>query len=64
MRKNSRVTSIALSIALGGFLFGYDIAMVSGTTARSEWISKLSKSLLRLIVTIVFIGTIVSAFIY
>jgi len=28
------ITATALIIALGGFLFGYDIAMISGTTGQ------------------------------
>lgn len=47
-----------LSIALGGFLFGYDIAMISGTTSQLESTFHLSKFWLGFTVAITLIGTI------
>lgn len=46
-------------IALGGFLFGYDIAMISGTTSQLETLFSLSKSGLGFTVAIALIGTII-----
>jgi hypothetical protein len=43
MKKDNRILGYALSIALGGFLFGYDIAMISGTTAQLEEVFGLNK---------------------
>jgi sugar porter (SP) family MFS transporter len=58
MRKNNNVLSNALVIALGGFLFGYDIAMISGTTAQLEDVFNLGKFWLGFTVAIALIGTI------
>lgn len=57
--KNSKVTVQALSIALGGFLFGYDIAVISGTTSALESLFALSKFELGFTVAIALIGTII-----
>ena len=43
MKKNKGILINVLSIALGGFVFGYDIAMISGTTAQLEELFGLSK---------------------
>jgi hypothetical protein len=34
LMKTQKVSTVAMIIALGGFLFGYDIAMISGTTSQ------------------------------
>ena len=46
-------------IALGGFLFGYDIAMISGTTSSLESLFALSKFQLGFTVAIALVGTII-----
>lgn len=53
------ITATALIIALGGFLFGYDIAMISGTTTQLETLFNLSKFWLGFTVAIAIIGTII-----
>ena len=50
-------------IALGGFLFGYDIAMISGTTSQLETVFQLSKFSLGFTVAIALIGTIIGTII-
>jgi sugar porter (SP) family MFS transporter len=59
MKKDNRILGYALSIALGGFLFGYDIAMISGTTAQLEEVFGLNKFWLGFTVAIGLIGTII-----
>src|SRR5690606_34590826 len=46
-----------------GFLFGYDIAMISGTTAQLETLFDLSKFWLGFTVAIAIIGTIIGTMI-
>ena len=43
--KQQNVSTVALIIALGGFLFGYDIAMMSGTTSQLEQLFDLKQLL-------------------
>lgn len=57
--KNSKVTLQAIIIALGGFLFGYDIAVISGTTSALETLFTLTKFELGFTVAIALIGTII-----
>lgn len=57
MKKINAIT-LAIVIALGGFLFGYDIAMMSGPTTQIQEIFNLSDSLLGFTVAIAIIGTI------
>lgn len=57
--KNSKVTLQAICIAIGGFLFGYDIAVISGTTSALETLFALSKFELGFTVAIALIGTII-----
>ncbi|NVO19937.1 MAG: sugar porter family MFS transporter [Bacteroidetes bacterium] len=57
--KNNKVTFQAICIAIGGFLFGYDIAVISGTTAALETLFQLSKFELGFTVAIALIGTII-----
>ncbi len=61
--KQQNVLSVALIIALGGFLFGYDIAMMSGTTAQLEIKFNLNSALLGFTVAIAIIGTIIGTLI-
>lgn len=55
----NKVTIQAIIIALGGFLFGYDIAVISGTTASLETLFSLTKFELGFTVAIALIGTII-----
>lgn len=57
--KQQNVLSVALIIALGGFLFGYDIAMMSGTTAQLEQLFGLNSFWLGFTVAVAIMGTIV-----
>lgn len=61
--KQQNVLSIALIIALGGFLFGYDIAMMSGTTTQLETLYNLNSFRLGFTVSIAIIGTIIGTII-
>ena len=54
-----QVFVIALIAALGGFLFGFDTAVISGTTADLERLFSLDKFALGFTVAIALIGTIV-----
>jgi sugar porter (SP) family MFS transporter len=58
MKKNKGILINVISIALGGFVFGYDIAMISGTTTQLEELFGLSKFALGFTVAIFVIGTI------
>ena len=62
MNKKSIFGNVII-IALGGFLFGYDIAMISGTTAQLEALFDLSKFWLGFTVAIAIIGTIIGTMI-
>jgi len=61
--KQQNVFSVALIIAIGGFLFGYDIAMVSGTTSQLELTYNLSSAWLGFTVAVAIIGTIIGTLI-
>lgn len=56
--KSKNVTLMALIIALGGFLFGYDLAMISGTTSQIGKAFNLSQSQLGFTIALSLIGTI------
>jgi hypothetical protein len=58
MNKKSIFGNVII-IALGGFLFGYDIAMISGTTAQLEALFDLSKFWLGFTVAVAIIGIII-----
>ncbi len=58
-----QVFIIALIAALGGFLFGFDTAVISGTTADLERLFSLDKFALGFTVAIALIGTIVGTLI-
>ena len=59
MKKKKGILGYALSIALGGFLFGYDIAMISGTTVQLQEVFDLNQFWLGFTIAIALIGTIV-----
>ncbi len=61
--KQQNVFSVALIIAIGGFLFGYDIAMMSGTTSQLELTYNLSSAWLGFTVAVAIIGTIIGTLI-
>ncbi|HZL10745.1 MAG TPA: sugar porter family MFS transporter [Prolixibacteraceae bacterium] len=61
--KTQNVISISLIIALGGFLFGYDIAMMSGTTSQLQSIFNLNSTWLGFTITIAILGTILGTII-
>jgi sugar porter (SP) family MFS transporter len=61
--KTNNVFYISMIAALGGFLFGYDIAAISGTTASLEEVFGLSKFWLGFTVTVAPIGTIIGTMI-
>lgn len=56
--KKINAVGLAVIIALGGFLFGYDIAMMSGPTTQIQDFFSLSDSMLGFTVAIAIIGTI------
>lgn len=57
--KTQNVFTVAIIIALGGFLFGYDIAMMSGTTSQLEQTFSLNSFWLGFTVAVAILGTIV-----
>ncbi|MFB6343501.1 sugar porter family MFS transporter [Saccharicrinis sp. FJH62] len=57
--KQQSVFLTAIIIAMGGFLFGYDIAMMSGTTAQLEELFNLNNFWLGFTVAVAIIGTII-----
>jgi MFS transporter, SP family, arabinose:H+ symporter len=58
MTINKRLIFITLTAALGGFLFGFDTAVISGTTSALEKLFSLDKFWLGFTVAIALIGTI------
>jgi sugar porter (SP) family MFS transporter len=56
--KQQNVITVAIIIALGGFLFGYDIAMMSGTTSQLESQFNLNSTWLGFTIAIAILGTI------
>src|SRR5665648_180054 len=62
-KRSYQVFIIALIAALGGFLFGFDTAVIAGTTSDLERIFSLDKSGLGFTVAIALIGTIVGTLI-
>ncbi|MCY1721552.1 sugar porter family MFS transporter [Prolixibacteraceae bacterium Z1-6] len=61
--KQQNVFTVAIIIALGGFLFGYDIAMMSGTTSQLESLYDLNSFWLGFTVSVAIIGTIIGTLI-
>lgn len=61
MRLNSLLIRSALVGALGGLLFGFDTAVISGTTHQLTQVFSLSAGQLGITVSIALIGTVVGA---
>ena len=61
MRLNSLLLKSSLVGALGGLLFGFDTAVISGTTHQLTQVFGLSASQLGLTVSIALIGTVIGA---
>jgi len=61
--KQQNVFTVAIIIAIGGFLFGYDIAMMSGTTTQLEELYNLNSFWLGFTVAVAIIGTIIGTLI-
>lgn len=61
--RQQNVFTVAIIIALGGFLFGYDIAMMSGTTSQLETTFNLNSTWLGFTVAIAILGTIIGTLI-
>lgn len=59
--KNKVLITAALIAALGGFLFGFDTAVISGTTDRLKEIFELSSFALGFTVASAIIGTVIGA---
>jgi len=59
--KNSYLIKSAIIAALGGLLFGFDTAVISGTTEALENVYGLSKMSLGFTVAMALIGTIIGA---
>jgi len=59
---NKKVLAVSLIAALGGLLFGFDTAVISGTTDALSKVFNLSSSLLGFTVASALIGTIIGAF--
>ena len=58
---NSTLLRASIIAALGGLLFGFDTAVISGATALLSEVFELSSSLLGLTVASALIGTILGA---
>lgn len=61
--RQQNVFTVAIIIALGGFLFGYDIAMMSGTTSQLETTFDLNSTWLGFTIAIAILGTIIGTLI-
>ena len=59
MKLNNRLIFITLTAALGGFLFGFDTAVIAGATSALEKLFNLDKFWLGFTVSIALIGTII-----
>ena len=59
MKLNNRLIFITLTAALGGFLFGFDTAVIAGATSALEQLFSLNKFWLGFTVSIALIGTII-----
>jgi MFS family permease len=59
MKLNNRLIFITLTAALGGFLFGFDTAVIAGATSALEQLFSLDKFWLGFTVSIALIGTII-----
>lgn len=63
MKLNKRLLFITLTAALGGFLFGFDTAVIAGATSALEQLFNLNKFWLGFTVSIALIGTIIGTLI-
>jgi sugar porter (SP) family MFS transporter len=63
MKLNKRLLFITLTAALGGFLFGFDTAVIAGATSALEQLFNLDKFWLGFTVSIALIGTIIGTLI-
>ena len=61
MRLNRRLITSTVVAALGGFLFGFDTAVISGTTAALTRAYQLTPKLLGTTVAIAIVGTVIGA---
>ncbi|MGQ8337811.1 sugar porter family MFS transporter [Sunxiuqinia sp. A32] len=61
--KTQNVFMVAVIIALGGFLFGYDIAMMSGTSSQLEQLFDLNSFWLGFTLAVAILGTILGTLI-
>jgi len=59
VKLNNRLIFITLTAALGGFLFGFDTAVIAGATSALEKLFNLDKFWLGFTVSIALIGTII-----
>ncbi len=59
--RTGRVVGLAGTAALGGFLFGYDSAVINGATSALKSIFDLSDAMLGFVVAIALIGSAVGA---
>ncbi len=59
MKLNNRIIFITLTVAPGGFLFGFDTAVIAGATSELEKLFILDKFWLGFTVAIALIGTII-----
>lgn len=59
MKLNKRLIFITLTAALGGFLFGFDTAVIAGATSALEKLYRLDKFWLGFTVSIALMGTII-----
>ena len=59
--KNSKVFEWSVIVALGGFLFGFDTAVISGVEKQIQILFQLSPFLLGFTISSALIGTIIGA---
>ena len=63
MKRNSYVILVALGVALGGFLFGYDTAIISGAVGYYSTFFDLSAVEQGFSVSSALVGCVIGAFI-
>lgn len=61
MNNSKRVTYWAFTVALGGFLFGFDTAVISGAEQDIQYLWKLSDAMIGQTVAMALYGTIIGA---
>jgi MFS transporter, SP family, arabinose:H+ symporter len=62
-RKNIRIYIWAIIVALGGFLFGFDTAVISGVEKQIQHLFQLSSSMHGFVISSALIGTVLGAII-